>query len=107
MEFSRESLVQGLRNQEASAETPDSFATSDGAAMPRNTSPLDKANTRMAGQMGAFALQMMNDPNAKAVNDAWMARFGMSNQGMEFNQAKMMMSQPAQPQQEQQPTENK
>ena len=96
MEFSRETLIQGVRNQEASAETPDSFATSDGAAIPRNTSPLDKANTRMAGQVGAFALQMMNDPNAKAINDAWMARFGMSNQGMEFNQAKMMMSQPQQ-----------
>ena len=100
MEFSRESIVQGLRNQEASAETPDSFATSDGAAIPRNTTPLDKSNTRMAGQMGAFALQLMNDPNAKAVNDAWMSRFGMSNQGMELNQAKMMMSQPAQAPQE-------
>ena len=104
MEFSRESLVQGKRNQEASAETPETFATSDGATIPRNTTPLDKANTRMAGQAGAFALQLMNDPNAKAMNEAWMARFGMSNQGMEFNQAKMTMSQPAQ---SQQPSENK
>ena len=78
MEFSRETLIQGVRNQEASAETPDSFATSDGAAIPRNTSPLDICRAP------AGALQIS------------VARFGMSNQGMEFNQAKMMMSQPQQ-----------
>ena len=97
MDFTRESLMQGLKNQEASAETPDSFSTIDGAAQTRLSSDLDKKNTRMAGQMGARALQLMNDPAAQAANEGWMARFGMSNQGMEFNQAKMMMRQPQQP----------
>ena len=95
MDFSRESIQQGLKNQEASLETPENFGTIDGADVTRPTGDLDKSNSRMAGRVGSYALQLMNDPNAKAVNEAWMSKFGMSNQGMEFNQAKMMMSQPA------------
>jgi len=94
MDFSRESIVQGRKNQEASAETPDSFGTVDGAAFDRPGPALDKKHTRMAGQVGAFALQLMNDPAAQAVNQGWMQKFGMSNQGMQFNQAKMMGGQP-------------
>ena len=100
MDFTRESLRQGLKNQEASAETPESFSTIDGAAQTRLSSDLDKKNTRMAGQMGARALQLMNNPAAQAANEGWMARFGLSNQGMQWNQAKMSMSQPQQPPQE-------
>ena len=97
MDFSAESLRQGLKNQESSAETPESFSTIEGASQPRMSSELDKKNTRMAGQLGARALQMMNDPNAQAITQGWMQKFGMSNQGMQWNQAKMMMSQPQQP----------
>jgi len=103
MDYTRESLRQGLKNQEASAETADSFSTVDGAAQTRLTSDLGSKNTRMAGPVGARALELMNDPSAKVANDNWMSRFGLSNQGMEFNQAKMMMRQPADPQQTQQP----
>ena len=95
MEFSKESIQQGLKNQEASLETPESFGTIDGADVARPTRDLDKQNSRMAGQVGSYALQLMNDPNALAVKDAWMSKFGFSNEGMQFNQAKMMMSQPA------------
>ena len=97
MEFSRESILQGRANQNASVETPESFATIEGAAQPRRGSELSKKNNRMAGEVGAFALQMMQNPEEQARVAGWMNRFGMSNQGMEFNQAKMMMSQPAQP----------
>ena len=97
MEFSKESIQQGMKNQEASLETPENFGTIDGADVVRTSRDLDKKNSRMAGTVGSFALQLMNDPNAKAINDGWMAKFGMSNQGMQFNQAKMMMSQPAPP----------
>ena len=100
MEFSKESIQQGMKNQEASLETPENFGTIDGADVARPNTSLDKKNSRMAGQVGVFALQLMNDPNVKMINDAWMSKFGMSNQGMEFNQAKMSMSQPA-PQEEQ------
>lgn len=95
MDYSKESIQQGQKNQEASIETPENFGTIDGADVPRPARDLDKKNSRMAGRVGSFALQLMNDPNAKAVNDAWMSKFGLSNQGMEFNQAKMNMSQPA------------
>ena len=98
MEFSKESIQQGLKNQEASLETPENFGTIDGADVVRPSGDLDKRNSRMAGQVGSFALQLMNDPNAKMINDAWMSKFGMSNQGMEFNQARMMMANPQPPQ---------
>ena len=44
---------------------------------------------------------MMNNPEEIARTEGWMARFGMSNQGMQWNQAKMMMTQPQQPQEPQ------
>ena len=54
----------------------------------------------MAGQVGARALAMMNNPEEQMRTQGWMAKFGMSNQGMQWNQAKMMMSQPAPPPEE-------
>ena len=35
MDFTREAIQQGRANQDASSETPESFATIDGAAQPR------------------------------------------------------------------------
>ena len=100
MEFNPQDLIQGNKNKIASEETEDSFATDNGAAHAVGPGALDKTKgTRMAGQVGAFALKLMNDPAAQAVNQGWMSKFGMSNQGMQWNQAKMMMSQPQKPQQ--------
>ena len=70
-------------------ETPETFATMDGAAQPRESMELSKGNSRMAGEMGARALELMNNPNEQNRVQGWMARFGMSNQGMQWNQAKM------------------
>ena len=95
MHFDPESIKQGRANQDASVETPESFATIDGAAQPREGTELSKGNSRMAGEMGARALELMNNPNEQARVDGWMSRFGLTNQGMQWNQAKMMMSQPA------------
>ena len=88
MDFSRESLRMGLKNQEAQEETPESFSTMDGADVVTTEKDL-VTGRRMAGPVGAFALKLMNDPNAKAANDGWMSRFAMSNEGAQFNQAKM------------------
>jgi hypothetical protein len=107
MNFSKEAIQQGRANQAASAETPETFSTIDGAASAQGGTNLSKSNNRMAGEVGAYALQMMNDPQEKARVDGWMSRFGMSNQGMEWNQAKMMMTQPAQPADKQQSPEEK
>ena len=96
MNFNPEDIKQGRTNQAASQETPESFATIDGASTPRETGNLDQSS-RMAGQMGARALAMINNPVEAQRTQNWMGRFGLSNQGMQWNQAKMMMSQPAPP----------
>ena len=89
MEFSKESIQQGQANQSASVETPETFATIEGAAQPRQGTELSKKNSRMAGEMGARALELMNNPAEANRVQGWMARFGMTNQGMQWNQAKM------------------
>jgi hypothetical protein len=89
MNFSKESIQQGRANQDQSAETPETFARLDGAAQPREGAELSKTNSRMAGEMGARALELMNNPNEQARVQGWMSRFGMTNQGMQWNQAKM------------------
>ena len=94
MRFSRENIKQGLLNQQASVETPDSFATIDGASVPGQGMELSSANQRMAGKQGARALAMMNNPMEKERTDGWMRMFGLSNQGMDFNRAKALMSAP-------------
>ena len=43
----------------------------------------------MAGEMGARALELMNNPNEQARVQGWMMKFGLTNQGMQWNQAKM------------------
>ena len=89
MEVSKESIQQGQANRNASVETPETFATIEGASQPRGGTELSKANSRMAGEMGARALELMNNPNEQVRVNNWMARFGMTNQGMQWNQAKM------------------
>ena len=89
MEFSKESIQQGQANRNASVETPETFATIEGASQPRGGTELSKKNSRMAGEMGARALELMNNPNEQVRVDNWMSRFGMTNQGMQWNQAKM------------------
>ena len=89
MEFSKESLQQGQANRDASVETPETFATIEGASQPWGGTELSKGNSRMAGEMGARALELMNNPNEQVRVQNWMSRFGMTNQGMQWNQAKM------------------
>ena len=84
MEFSKESIQQGQANQSASVETPETFATIEGASQPRGGTELSKSNSRMAGEMGARALELMNNPNEQARVQRWMAQFNMfQGNGME------------------------
>ena len=99
MNYTPESIKMGRVNTQKSKETPNSFAMQDGASAVKETAPLDQTSQdRMAGGMGARAMQMMNDPAEQERVAGWMAAFGMSNQGMEFNQAKMMGGMPPPPQ---------
>lgn len=98
MNYTPETLRQGQVNTRKAKETQNSFATQDGASAVNETAPLDKtAQDRMAGGMGARAIQMMNDPMEQQRVQGWMASFGMSNQGMQWNQAKMMGGMPPPP----------
>ena len=99
MNYTSESLSQGRINQQKAKETPNSFAMQDGVSAVEKTAPLDRtAQDRMAGGMGARAMQMLNDPAEQERVAGWMASFGMSNQGMEWNQAKMGGGMPPPPQ---------
>ena len=97
-DMSKETLLQGLSNKQKGEETPSTFATEGGATKVNETSRLDSGATRMAGQEGMRAMALMSNPEEQMRTEGWMQRFGMSNQGMEFNQAKMnqgMMAPPA------------
>ena len=88
LNYSREALIQGKANQQKAKETPNSFATQDSASQVSETAKLDR-NKRMAGQEGERAMMLMSDPAEAQRTDKWMNMFGLSNQGMEWNQAKM------------------
>ena len=98
MKYSPSDIFQGTTVQQKAAETPTTFATQEGQAQVLPTKGFGKS--RMAGEVGARAIQLMQDPNEQARTASWMNRFGLSNEGMQFNQARMMMANP-QPQQEQ------
>ena len=98
MNYSPQDLRQGMTLRKQAQETPSSFGTMDGAT---DYSEGGQPRSRMAGQVGQRVMDLMNNPQEVARTQQWMQQFGMSNQGMEFNQARMMMANP-QPQQEQQ-----
>ena len=89
MKYSREDIEQGLNRKQQASETPSNFGILAGASERPAGERFNKQ--RMAGESGARALAMMNDPNEAQRTDERRGRFGMSNQGMEFNQARMSM----------------
>lgn len=88
--WNKETIVQGRMNQARANETPNSFATLNGESQVNETNSLDTTDPRMAGQEGARAMQLMTDPAEIKRTENWMGAFGMSNQGMMWNQAKML-----------------
>ena len=88
-QFNQKDLQNGIQNQQRSRETPNSFAELNGATSTNNDGDLAKENSRMAGVVGARAMEMMRNPQEKARTANWMQAFSTSNQGMEWNQAKM------------------
>ncbi len=87
--YSRSSVTQGRANQAKANEQPNTFAVENGITDVTQMSSLDVPKQRMAGKFGHRALEYMNDPMEKERTDTWMDLFGQSNQGMEFNQAKI------------------
>ena len=90
-DFNPETIVQGRVNQNRTKETPNSFAMESGTSAVKPSKPLDTManDKRMAGRVGQRALELMNNPDELQRTQNWMQNFGMSNQGMMFNQARM------------------
>ena len=100
MNYSTQDIQQGNRLKTQAEETPTNFGTVDGATERPESTGFGK--TRFAGQKGARMIELMQDPTEAQRTMNWMSQFGLTNEGMQFNQAKMMMAgnQPA-PQEEQ------
>ena len=94
--YSRSTVSQGRANQAKQQETPNTFATDSGVDSITQNSRLDRPKQRMAGQMGHRVMEYMNDPEEQARTDSWMGMFELSNEGRQFNQAKMGGGPPAQ-----------
>ena len=97
MKYSPQDLKQGMMLRGEARETPSSFGMTDGAA--QDIGDMNPPKSRMAGQVGARIQDLMNNPQEVARTQNWMQQFGLSNEGMQFNQARMMMANP-QPQQQ-------
>ena len=93
-------IAAGMVKKGMAEETPNIFAERQGAAQVSPSANLDQTSQRMAGPVGARALALANDPEEQMRTSLWMKQFGLSNQGFEFNQAKMMQMAPPAPAQE-------
>ena len=92
MKYSPKDISQGLSLKRQAEETPSNFGILEGATERPSNERFGKS--RMAGAGGDRAMQMMNDPIEQQRTAGWMQQFGMSNEGQQFNQARMMMENP-------------
>ena len=88
MKFASQDILNGQRNEEKQKENPNSFGELNGSAVVNPDGQM-KSKSRMAGQQGQRAMEMMNNPEEQQRTASWMKMFGLSNQGAEWNQAKM------------------
>ena len=89
MKFESQDLKNGFRNEQMSRETPNTFSEINGSASINPDGQMKSSSGRMAGQEGARAMEMMTNPEEAQRTANWMRMFGMTNEGMQFNQAKM------------------
>ena len=89
MKFNEADLRNGQRNIQKAKETPNTFSEINGSADINPDGVMKPASGRMAGKEGARAMEMMTNPEEAQRTANWMRMFGMTNEGMQFNQAKM------------------
>ena len=89
IDYSQQGVYQGRLNQAKSKEQPVTFSRENGAEQVSQESRMDIPKQRMAGQMGNRIREYMNDPAETARTESWMEMFGLSNEGAQFNQAKI------------------
>ena len=85
--YDPKTLQHGNRVRDELKQTPATFATDSGVArfVP------EKGRRMAGGPIGLRALELMTDPAAAKATGEWMKMFAQSNEGLQFNQAKMMM----------------
>ena len=86
--YDRASILQGNKLRQENEERPITFAEYNGAVDAQPSLNMDQSNQRMAGPVGARAMELMTNPAAQQATDNWMNLFSQSNQGQEFNMAK-------------------
>ena len=85
--YDPKTLQHGNSVRDELKQTPATFATDSGVArfVP------EKGRRMAGGPIGQRALELMTDPAAAKATGEWMKMFAQSNEGLQFNQAKMMM----------------
>ena len=86
--FEQQDLLNGVRNEQKQKENPNGFGEINGAASVNPDGQMRRTG-RMAGQEGERALEMMTNPVEQERTANWMRMFGLTNQGAEWNAAKM------------------
>ena len=86
LKFDSQTIARGMTSRKKAEETPGVFTNIGGASAGQGSAPLDKG-TRMAGEGGNRALELMNNQEEAVRTDEWMTRFAKSNQGVEWNKA--------------------
>jgi len=83
------SVAQGKQNQNQAEEQPNTFAKESGADRVNQRTQLDKPKQRMAGMIGNRMMEYLSNPMEQNRVAGWMEMFSQSNEGMQFNAAKM------------------
>ena len=88
MRYSNQDIAQGLNLRTEGQEAPNRFGMVGDAT---NSTEGVPPKSRMAGQVGQRVKDMIDNPVEIQRTQNWMQAFGMSNAGMEWNRARMMM----------------
>ena len=107
LNYSKAEIAQGLRLQKETKENPETFGQVDGAATYKPSGDLSKQySTRMAGEIGAFAEALTQNPQFQQQLSEWNSLFSSTRTGNEFvanpPPSPMEMQQMAMQQQQQQ-----
>ena len=89
MKFASQDILNGQRNEEKQKENPNSFGELNGSAVVNPDGQM-KSKSRMAGQQGQRAMEMMNNPEEQQRTASWMKMFSSTSYAMQnWDAAKM------------------
>lgn len=88
-EYGTGNVAQGRQVQQRQQETPATFGRENSADVFNNAPQMDKPRNRMAGQRGERLLSYLTDMKEQQRTNEWNNAFSQSNEGVQFNMAKM------------------